>query len=115
MQFLTLVDDTEEEEAEESIDRLFSCLDSSDSSSSGSSSDEKPRKSKKKSKKSKDDEKKSKRAKKVGHFFVSSQQLSLDNCLLFEVKNPLQTGKKVQERESGKQEKGEEKQEGRTG
>ena len=48
-------------------------------------------------------------------FFVSSQQLSLDNCLLFEVKNPLQTGKKVQERESGKQEKGEEKQEGRTG
>ena len=47
-QFLTLVDDAEEEEAEESIDRLFSCLDGSDSESSSES--EKKEKKKKKSK-----------------------------------------------------------------
>lgn len=35
-QFLTLVDEAEEEEAEESIDRLFSCLDGSSSDSSSS-------------------------------------------------------------------------------
>lgn len=40
-QYLTLVDDTEEEEAEESIDRLFSCLDESSSSESDSESDHK--------------------------------------------------------------------------
>ena len=36
MQFLTLVDDEEEEAHEEEIDRLFSCLDESSSSSSES-------------------------------------------------------------------------------
>lgn len=50
-QFLTLVDDAEEEETEESIDRLFSCLDQSDSESSSES--EKPKKKKKKGKKDK--------------------------------------------------------------
>ena len=46
-QYLTLVDDTEEEEAEESIDRFFSCLDEdSSSSSSGSDSSVKPKKRK---------------------------------------------------------------------
>lgn len=45
-QFLTLVDDTAEEEQEESIDRLFSCLDQS-SSESDSSSGAKKKKEKK--------------------------------------------------------------------
>ena len=59
-QFLTLVDDAEEEEAEESIDRLFSCLDGSDSESSSES--EKKEKKKKKAKKESSKDKSKKKA-----------------------------------------------------
>ena len=43
-QFLTLVEDSEEEKYEEEIDRLFQCLDASSSSSSSSSSKKKSKK-----------------------------------------------------------------------
>ena len=59
-QFLTLVDDTEEEETEESIDRLFQCLDES-SSSSGSSESKRPKKKKKSNKGVKKDHVKNKK------------------------------------------------------
>ena len=53
MQFLTLVEDAEEDAHEEEFDRLFSCMDESSSSSSSSSSDKKKKK-KRKAEKNKD-------------------------------------------------------------
>jgi hypothetical protein len=47
MQFLTLVEDAEEDSHEEEFDRLFTCMDESSSSSSSSDKKHKKRKSEK--------------------------------------------------------------------
>lgn len=52
MQFLTLVEDSEESEHTEEIDRLYACLDTDDGTTS-SSEEEESKSKKKKSKKSK--------------------------------------------------------------
>ena len=46
VQFLTLVDDSEEEEHEEAIGRLYQCLDRDDTSSSDESSEVGPKEKK---------------------------------------------------------------------